>query len=287
MIRLFLYSLIALTTGLALTLFLARQPGYLLVQLGGYSFETSIFALVVALFIVFVILRLVIAVLAWFNPMRLVHGGQSWSQQRRERKAASKVELSAEEEEQRVIAEIDTLALDSTGLKALQRYWKKQSKRHGQSPAVVQAYVDALLRLQAITEAVAVMETALAAQWQEPLVRRYSLVSLQADDELAVKQLQRAEAWHQERQRDAQLLLALGRLSLRNQLWGKARDYFEHSMRVHPDTEVFAELARLLQNLREPERNPDFLRLQTRAIDRALPSFPQPSPTTMPPLIQA
>lgn len=287
MIRVFLYSLIALAAGLALTLFLARQPGYLLVQLGGYSFETSIFALVVALFVVFVILRLVIAVLAWLNPMRLVHGGQSWSQRRRERKAASKVELSAEEEERRVIAEIDTLALDTTGLKALQRYWKKQSKRHGQSPAVVQAYVDALIRMEAYAEAVSAIEAALASSWQDELVRRYSLVSLQVDNALAIKQLERAEAWHQERQRDARLLLALGRLSLRNQLWGKARDYFEHSMRVHPDTEVFAELARLLQNLREPERNPDFLRLQTKAVDKALPAFPQPSPATMPPLLQA
>src|SRR5690606_7033625 len=287
MIRVFLYSLIALAAGLALTLFLARQPGYLLVQLGGYSFETSIFALVVALFVVFVILRLVIAVLAWLNPMRLVHGGQCWSQRRRERTAASKVELSAEEEERRVIAEIDTLALDTTGLKALQRYWKKQSKRHGQSPAVVQAYVDALIRMEAYAEAVSAIEAALASSWQDELVRRYSLVSLQVDDALAIKQLERAEAWHQERQRDARLLLALGRLSLRNQLWGKARDYFEHSMRVHPDTEVFAELARLLQNLREPERNPDFLRLQTKAVDKALPAFPQPSPATMPPLLQA
>src|SRR5690606_30017988 len=183
MIRVFLYSLIALAAGLALTLFLARQPGYLLVQLGGYSFETSIFALVVALFVVFVILR-------------------------------------------RVIAEIDTLALDTTGLKALQRYWKKQSKRHGQSPAVVQAYVDALIRMEAYAEAVSAIEAALASSWQDELVRRYSLVSLQVDDALAIKQLERAEAWHQERQRDARLLLALGRLSLRNQLWGKARDYF-------------------------------------------------------------
>src|SRR5690606_23132323 len=135
MIRVFLYSLIALAAGLALTLFLARQPGYLLVQLGGYSFETSIFALVVALFVVFVILRLVIAVLAWLNPMRLVHGGQSWSQRRRERKAASKVELSAEEEERRVTAEAHRPALGTPGVKALQRLGKKEAKRHGQRPA--------------------------------------------------------------------------------------------------------------------------------------------------------
>src|SRR5690606_3817398 len=131
------------------------------------------------------------------------------------------------------------------------------------------------------------METALAAQWQEPLVRRYSLVSLQADDALAIKQLERAEAWHQERQRDARLLLALGRLSLRNQLWGKARDYFEHSMRVQPDTEDVAELARLLQNLREPEPNPAFRSRQTTPLDKGLPAFPQPSPATLPPLLQA
>lgn len=286
MIRLFLYSLLALITGLALTIFLARQPGYLLIQLGNYSFESSLFALFVALLILFVLWRLLMAVLAWLNPMRLVQGGQSWSQERRERKAANKVMLSEQEEEQRVIEEIETLALDSTGLKALQRFWKKQSKRHADNPAVVQAQIDALIRLEAYAEAVSAMETALAAHWNDSLVRRYSLVSLQADDALAIKQLQKAEGWHQERQRDAQLLLALGRLSLRNQLWGKARDYFEHSMRVHPDPEVFAELARLLQNLREPDRNPDYLRLQTRAVDKVLPAFPQPSASVMPSLAQ-
>src|SRR5690606_25726233 len=144
----------------------------------------------------------------------------------------------------------------------------------------------ALTRLEAYGEATSAVESALAVHWEDALVRRYSLISLQTDDALASKQLQKAEGWHQERQRNAELLLALGRLSLRNQLWGKARDYFEHSMRVHPDPEVFAELARLLQNLREPDRNPHYLQLQTRAVDKVLPAFPQPSSSTMPPLIQ-
>ena len=277
MIRFFLYSLLTLIAALTLTLLLASEQGYLLVRVGGYSFETSLYAFVVALFFVFVLLRLVMAILSWFNPVPLLNKSKSWSQRRRERKAAGKLKPSAEEEAQRVIEEIEALSLDSNGLKALQRYWKKQSKRHAGNAAVVRVYVDALVRLQAYAPAVTALEDALAVSWDDALVRRYSLLSLQVDDALAARQLRKAEGWHQERKRDGILLLALGRLSLRNQKWGEARDYFEHSMRVNPDTEVFAELARLLQNLREADRNPAYLQLQTRAVDKVLPAFPQPA----------
>ena len=107
-------------------------------------------------------------------------------------------------------------------------------------------------------------------------MRRYALLSLALDTQGAAKQLQRAERWLEGRPLDAVLLMALGRLSLRNQLWGKARDYFERSLKLVPDTEVFAELARLLQNLHEPERNPHYLRPHTGTVGNGLPKFPQP-----------
>ncbi|MGB4248720.1 MAG: heme biosynthesis protein HemY, partial [Pseudohongiellaceae bacterium] len=60
------------------------------------------------------------------------------------------------------------------------------------------------------------------------------------------------------------------------QLWGKAKDYLERSLRTKPDPEVFAELARLLLSLKEPERDAQYLRQQTRSVGAALPKFPQP-----------
>jgi HemY protein len=88
--------------------------------------------------------------------------------------------------------------------------------------------------------------------------------------------LQNAEVWLNARPNDAQLLLALGRISLRNQQWGKARKYFEASLREQAGTEAFAELARLLHSLKEQEHSPQFLQEETRLISLALPDFPQP-----------
>ncbi len=89
--------------------------------------------------------------------------------------------------------------------------------------------------------------------------------------------MQKAEQWLTAHPTDAHLLLALGRLSLRNQLWGKAREYFERSLQEQPSPEVFAELARLLQSLKEPERSAQYLQNETRLISRGLPDYPQPS----------
>ena len=47
------------------------------------------------------------------------------------------------------------------------------------------------------------------------------------------------------------LLLTLGRLCVRNRLWGKARIYFESSIGVEPRAETYFELANLLDELGE------------------------------------
>jgi len=57
MIRLFLFSLLAITTGLLVTLALARDPGYLLLSWGNATFETSLFALFVAMVLLLIAAR--------------------------------------------------------------------------------------------------------------------------------------------------------------------------------------------------------------------------------------
>jgi hypothetical protein len=51
------------------------------------------------------------------------------------------------------------------------------------------------------------------------------------------RQLQTAEGWLKDHPQDASLLLTLGRLSLQNRLWGKARDYLESSLRMERNPE--------------------------------------------------
>ena len=83
--------------------------------------------------------------------------------------------------------------------------------------------------------------------WDEELVERYSRVS--SSD--LVSQLSSAEAWLKAHPRDPVLLLTLGRLSLKNRLWGKARSYLEASIGARPSAPAYRELGALLESMGE------------------------------------
>ena len=78
MIRLFAWSLLVIVVALTLSLTLGfpQDPGYLLIAFGNSAFETSIFALLVAVCVVFAVLRLVWTIVSGLNPWRLVSAGQ-------------------------------------------------------------------------------------------------------------------------------------------------------------------------------------------------------------------
>lgn len=69
--KVLILALLALAAGLVLALQLAKDPGYVLIAYGGWTFETSIFALLVLIAVVVIVLRLVYLLLAWLNPLRL------------------------------------------------------------------------------------------------------------------------------------------------------------------------------------------------------------------------
>src|SRR6056297_944843 len=110
--------------------------------------------------------------------------------------------------------------------------------------------------------------------WDAQLVRQYGLIA----GENASRQLTQAERWLSEHPNDPQLLLRLGRLCLRDQLWGKARDYFERSYKLDPGAEVCAELGRLLLGLGEPRVAAVYYREGLSLLEPGLPDLPQPEP---------
>lgn len=280
MIKLFLYALFAIVTGLLATLFLAREPGYLLVSFADTSFETSLFALFVAIIAVLILLRLLLLIFAWINPLRLFSTGRKWSRSRVQRQANEGPDTERLLRDELYDELVTHLVAESHGARTvteLRKLWKQRTKRITPDDALISVYVDLLVHCDGISEAQKVLESALQLVASDMLVRQYSLLGLRLNNVGAAQQLQRAEAWLEVRPKDAQLLLALGRIALRNQLWGRARDYFERSLREQANTEVFAELARLLHNLKEQERSPQFLAAQTRMISQALPDFPQPN----------
>lgn len=68
--KILILSLLAMGAGLLLALQLAEDPGYVLIAYGGWTFETSVFALLVLIVFVVVVLRLIYLLLAWLNPVR-------------------------------------------------------------------------------------------------------------------------------------------------------------------------------------------------------------------------
>jgi HemY protein len=78
MVKLFIYTLLAIVAALAVTLYLdiPNDPGYLLVAWRNYTFETSLFALIVFVALVAILLRLLILLVSWVNPWHLIRYGR-------------------------------------------------------------------------------------------------------------------------------------------------------------------------------------------------------------------
>ena len=113
---------------------------------------------------------------------------------------------------------------------------------------------------------------ALKRGWDPELVRIFGYV----ESDNARRQLSRAEGWLADHPEDAQLFLCLGRLAARDKLWGKSRDYFEKSYRLHRSPEVCAELGRLLSALGEASVAAAYFREGLLFQENRLPVLPRP-----------
>lgn len=162
-------------------------------------------------------------------------------------------------------------------LEAMQGAWKSVPAEFRGDESVVAAYADALARQDAQGEALAVLERAIAAtiadDVSESLVARYGRL----DPEKPEEQLAQLEKWLLMRPTQPALLLAAGRASLRNKLWGKARDYFEASVARQPTVECCAELVRLYSRLGENTKVEQYLRRQAELSGLELPRLPLPT----------
>ncbi len=94
MIRLFIFSLLAIVVALWVTLYLGfpGDPGYLLIAFGNYTFETSLFALLVAGVFLYLLYWVAAALFRLVNPARWVRAGKELANRRRSGKASRTVE---------------------------------------------------------------------------------------------------------------------------------------------------------------------------------------------------
>lgn len=144
-----------------------------------------------------------------------------------------------------------------------------QSRRHED---ITLDYVQFLNELDQQEWAEPPLRDAINHQWSESLVVEYGLVNGKDPQH----QLLTAEGWLKGHPHNANLLLALARLSLRNQLWGKAREYLQSCVKLKPGVAAHAELARLLRHLGEDQSSHQYVLESFRLIEADLPALPLP-----------
>ncbi|MBQ14025.1 MAG: heme biosynthesis HemY N-terminal domain-containing protein [Gammaproteobacteria bacterium] len=170
----------------------------------------------------------------------------------------------------------DDLSVKEEVLKALGKSWKRAPAKFKSDEKVVWHYSELLTGLNARAEAASAIENALAKQWSDELVTRYG----EKDFGVGPQQLNQAENWLIERPANATLLLALARICMRNELWEKARGYYQASIKILATPDAYAELSCLLKNLGETEASEKYLEEYRELIDKnfsELPLLPEPA----------
>jgi HemY protein len=126
--------------------------------------------------------------------------------------------------------------------------FSKLPRKFQKDPEVVCAYAKLLLPYPATAnELESMLSRVISQEWNGEAVRLYGLLPLTNP----TKQFTKAEGWLKKYPDHAILLLTVGRLAMRCQLWGKARDYYEHSLRLDVVPEAFVEYGKLLEKLGE------------------------------------
>ncbi|WP_024300987.1 heme biosynthesis HemY N-terminal domain-containing protein [Pseudogulbenkiania sp. MAI-1] len=124
-----------------------------------------------------------------------------------------------------------------------------------QNPVLVGRIVERLIVLGEADYAATLIAGALGDDEQATpeLARELGQLAEHLSAEKRLELLKEAEGWLKQRPRDHLLLLALGRLALAQQLWGKAQSYLEASASIEPTLCAHAELSRLFTAIDKPE----------------------------------
>lgn len=152
-------------------------------------------------------------------------------------------------EQLRMNAHIENIKRKALQIDVLRSYWSKLSSQEKANSKIALSAARYFLALGGVKEAREILEASLAKYWDSDLVELYGRCA----DKDVVKQIERAENWLKEHPRDPHLLLALGRLCARRELWGKAQSYVEASLSLEKTRDAHLTLAHLLEKMNKSE----------------------------------
>ncbi|TCV86384.1 heme biosynthesis protein HemY [Sulfurirhabdus autotrophica] len=130
--------------------------------------------------------------------------------------------------------------------KTLKAYWLKIPSAIRANTKVTFTAAQQFIKIGDDQTALSMIETSLEQQWDSNLIKLYG--TCHSKDIL--KQLERAEKWLSTHPKDAALLLTLGKLCMRQELWGKSQSYLEASLSVEPTSETHIAFAQLLEKMK-------------------------------------
>ena len=137
----------------------------------------------------------------------------------------------------------------SMGQPQIQETWRKVPKHLRYDVELLSSYVRCLINADLHTQAASALQDALDRQWQDCWIKLYAQVKLDNSN----KQIQIVEKWLTKHAQNADLLLCIGQLYLRSQLWGKAKQYLEASLGIKPQLAVYQGLVQVAEQLDEQE----------------------------------
>ena len=127
--------------------------------------------------------------------------------------------------------------------KKLNKLWGEIPRKFKHKHHLIEAYISERLKFEDTIDCEVLLKDAIKRQWDRKLVQLYGLVIAKDLD----KQLHTAESWLGTYANDPVLLLALGRICIRNSLWSKAKEYLQKSINIQESSDTFFQFANLYQ----------------------------------------
>jgi HemY protein len=135
---------------------------------------------------------------------------------------------------------------------ALEDAWRKVPEPRRRDAVIASAAARGFIDLKtapAGQRAAEIIERALEQSWDSELARLYA----DCNGAEPLRQIEYAERWLTAHPHDALLLFALGRLCVRQELWGKAQNYLDASISIEPTHVAHLTAAQLHQKLGNAE----------------------------------
>ena len=140
---------------------------------------------------------------------------------------------------------LEKLRSHAADLASLRTLWKSVPAELKLRGKIAAAAAEAFGKLGDCYSAQQLLRESLNAQWDSDLVTLYGECA--GSDNIA--QIEQAERWLKQHSDDANLLLALGKLCIHQELWGKAQSYLEASLSLQPGQAAHTALGQLAEKM--------------------------------------